>query len=127
MTTGAHDSVVMGLTVAAGSLVVEMLGVPASVIAAAVGACIIGAPFAKPAGGRRRAAAMFGASVVVTCHTSSWLALAAMHWLPWLAAHETRTQAGAAVLVGIGLHIAVSHAPTIFANVLARFFKATTT
>ena len=126
MTTGAHDSVVMGLTVAAGSLVVDMLGVPASVIAAAVAACIIGAPAAKPAGGRVRAMGLFFASVIVTCHAAAWLALAAMHWLPWLAAHETRTQAGAAVVVGVALHVLLSHLPGIVANLLTRF-KVTTT
>jgi len=124
--TGNGESVVTGLTVAAGSIVVQMLGVPASVIAAAVAACIIGAPAAKPAGSRLRAMALFFASVIVTCHTASWLALAVMHWLPWLAAHETRTQAGAAVVVGVALHVLLSHLPAIVANLLTRLKVPTT-
>jgi hypothetical protein len=124
--TGTHDSVVMGLAVAAGSLVVQMLGVPASVIAAAVSACIIGAPFAKPSGGRLRAAALFMASVIATCHASAWVALLAMHSLPWLAAHETRAQAGAAVVVGIALHIIVSHVPAVIERFFSKF-KVTAT
>ena len=119
--TANGESVVVGLAVGAGSLVVQMLGVSPGVIAAAVAACIIGAPFAKPAGGRLRAVAMFGASIVVTCHAAAWLALFAMHTFPWLAAHEARAQAGAAVIFGVALHIIVSHVPAVLANLLTRF------
>jgi hypothetical protein len=117
MTSG--ETIVAGLAVGAGSLVAQMLGVTPGALFAAVAACFLGAP-AAPASGAVRALGTFLASVILTCHAAAGVgALAGVYW-PGLAAHEHRVQALAAVVIGVALHILLSHLPAIVGRLLER-------
>ena len=121
MAAGAGESVVVGLAAGAGAIAVQLLGVEPGTIFAAVAACFLGAPFAKPAGHWVRATGVFLSSVVVTCHAAAGAAVASGVWMPALVAHERRVQAVAAIVIGVLLHVVVSHVPGIVAGLLARF------
>jgi hypothetical protein len=113
MAAAVGDSVVAGLIVAAASWVVGILGVEPSTVFVAASACFLGSPFAAPSRNKLHALLLFGSSVVVTCHAAAGVATAFAVLWPDFAAHERRAQAAAAILVGIGLHIVVSHLPAI--------------
>jgi hypothetical protein len=113
MAGAAGDSLVAGIIVGAASWVVGILGVEPSTVFVAASACFLGSPFAAPSRGPVHAMLVFVSSVVVTCHAAASLAVAAGMMWPSLAVHERRAQAAAAIVVGVGLHIVVSHVPTI--------------
>lgn len=112
MATPVGDSLVIGAALGAGSWVLRMIGVEPDTVFVAVAACFLGAPFARPVG-PVRAVAVFCASVVVTCNAASAAAVSVGLLWPVAAAHERTVQAVAAIVVGVLLHIAVSHAPEL--------------
>ena len=120
MAAAGGESIVVGIAAGAGAITVQLLGVEPGTIFAAVAACFLGAPFAKPAGHWARAAGVFLASVVVTCHAAAGIAVASGLWMPALVAHERRVQAAAAIAVGVLLHVIVSYVPALVASVLRR-------
>jgi hypothetical protein len=118
MTSG--ETVAAGLAVGAGSMVAQMLGVSPGVLFAAVAACFLGAPFA-PATGVLRAVGTFLSAVVMTCHSAAGVSVLASFYVKGLEAHETKIQGLAAVVIGLCLHILLSHMPAIVGKALARF------
>jgi len=121
MAAPGGESVVLGIASGVGAIALQLLGVEPGTIFAAVAACFLGAPFAKPAGHWLRAAGVFFASVVVTCHAAAAAAVASGVWMPELVIHERRVQAFAAIVIGVLLHVVVSHLPGIVAGLLKRF------
>lgn len=120
MATGA-DTAVLGVAVGASSLLLEAFGVDADVLLVAACACFLGSPFAAPTGSPFRAIGTFLASVVLTCRTAALSGTLVSYYVPGLAPHEARVQAGAAIVTGVVLHIVISHAPAIVAGLLRRF------
>lgn len=121
MAAAGGESVVVGLATGVGAWTMQMLGVEPGTVFAAVAACFLGYPAAKPAGHWLRAMGVFGASVVVTCHAAAAVAVASGVWMPALVMHERRVQAVAALVVGVALHVLLSHVPAIVSGLLKRF------
>lgn len=120
MAAPGADSIVTGLAVAAGSLVLDMLGVEPRTVFLATAACCLGAPFAAPAGSWPRAVIRFVASVVVTCHAAAGIAVVLGVWMPAWSPHHKPVQALAAIVIGVLMHIVLSHAPDLIKAIAKR-------
>lgn len=116
----AADNIVQGVAAGAGAMLLRLLGVEPGTLMAAAAACVLGAPFARPAGSPWRAVVTWCASVVVTCHAATGAAALLLWWWPAGESYAGKLTALAAVLIGVALHVIVSSVPVIVPGLLAR-------